>query len=220
MATIHTRTTMTPTKLELLANWLPRQSWYRGPGAPSGLTRAGGFRLDDPAGEVGIEFLLVGADEETTYLVPMTYRGAPLDGADDALIGTSEHGVLGTRWIYDAAYDPVAVPQLLEFLCGGCEAQSQSLSDTPDPSVGRHWGAEGRPAVRGPLSVSDGGPGRTAVAVEVDGRPSSLDLLRVPSAAAPEEAAPGEAVLGSVEADWIRRDGTPTRGTVVVLRSA
>ena len=39
----------------------------------------------------------------------MTYRSGPLDGADDALIGTSEHGVLGTRWIYDAAYDPVAV---------------------------------------------------------------------------------------------------------------
>jgi hypothetical protein len=26
-------------------------------------------------------------------------RGAPLDGADQALIGTSEHGVLGRRWV-------------------------------------------------------------------------------------------------------------------------
>ena len=33
MATIHTGTTMAPTKLELLADWLPRQPWYRGPAA-------------------------------------------------------------------------------------------------------------------------------------------------------------------------------------------
>ena len=157
MATIHTGTTMAPTKLELLAGWLPQQPWYRATGEPPTLTRAGGFRLDDPAGEVGIEFLLVGDGAETTYLVPMTYRAAPLDGADDALIGTSEHGVLGTRWIYDAAYDPVAVTQLLDFLCGGCEAQSQSRSDTPDPSVGRSWTSGGRPTAVEPAR----GLGRT-----------------------------------------------------------
>jgi len=33
--------------------------------------------------------------------VPLTYRGAPLDGAEDALVGTTEHGVLGRRWVYD-----------------------------------------------------------------------------------------------------------------------
>jgi len=213
MSTIHTRTTMAPTKLELLAIWLPRQSWYRDTGAPPALTRAGGFRLDDPAGEVGIEFLLVGDGEETTYLVPMTYRSAPLDGADGALIGLSEHGVLGTRWIYDAAYDPVAVTQVFDFICGGCEAQSQSASDTPDPSVGRSWTAEGRPATPSPLSVSDAGPGRTAIAAELDGSSCSLDLLRVPvSGASPED------LLGSIEADWTRPDGARVRGTVAVVR--
>jgi hypothetical protein len=213
MATIHTGTTMAPTKLELLAHWLPRQSWYRDTGAPPALTRAGGFRLDDPVGDVGIEFMLVGDGETITYLVPMTYRAGPLDGADEALIGTSEHGVLGTRWIYDAAYDPVAVAQLLDFICGGCEAQSQSASDTPDPSVGRHWSSEGRPAGRSPLSVSNDEPGRTTIAAELDGSRCSLDLLRVPAAAVPAEAG-----LGSVEADWTRPDGTTARGTVVVLR--
>jgi hypothetical protein len=212
MSTIHSGTTMAPTKLELLANWLPAQSWYRATGAPPALTRAGGFRLDDPAGEVGIEFLFVGEGEETTYLLPLTYRAGPLDGADDALIGTSEHGVLGTRWIYDAAHDPVAVRQLLVFLCGGCEAQSQSVSDTPDPSVGRSWTSSGWPTVVSPLVVSDH-PGRTTVAVEVDGSSRSLELIRVPSAALP-----GEEALGSVEAGWTRPDGSPVRGTVIVVR--
>jgi hypothetical protein len=76
---------------------------------------------------------------KTTYFVPLAYRGAPLPGAEQGLLGTSEHGVLGLRWIYDAAHDPVAVIQLLEFICGGTEAQHQSESDTPDRSVVRHW---------------------------------------------------------------------------------
>lgn len=92
------RTTLKPTKLELLADWLPKQPWYQGAGTPE-LTKAGGFRLDDPAGEVGIEFMAAtdtSGPEPVTYHVPMAYRGAPLEGApDDALIGTTEHGVLG-----------------------------------------------------------------------------------------------------------------------------
>ncbi|WP_037607814.1 maltokinase N-terminal cap-like domain-containing protein [Streptacidiphilus rugosus] len=140
MAVVH-HTTMSPTKLELLTDWLPGQPWYRG--APSAeLTRAGGFRLDDPAGEVGIEFMIVtvsGADAQPdpteAYLLPLTYRGAPLDGAERALIGTSEHGVLGTRWIYDGTHDPVLLAQLAALLRGEAVAQAQSESDTPDPTV-------------------------------------------------------------------------------------
>lgn len=89
MAVIH-QTTMVPGKLELLAAWLPRQDWHAG-GEASGpsLVKAGGFRLDDPAGEVGIEFMVVrdaAARPVTAYLVPMTYRGSPLAGGDAALI--------------------------------------------------------------------------------------------------------------------------------------
>ncbi|MCW2740053.1 MAG: uncharacterized protein JWR45_475 [Blastococcus sp.] len=188
MATIHT-TTMAPTKLELLTAWLPRQPWYLDTGGPPQSSRAGGFRLDDPAGEVGIEFMLVtdaAGGGETTYLVPLTYRAEPLAGADDALIGTSEHGVLGTRWIYDGAHDPVAVAQLLEFICGRVEAQHQSRSDTLDPSVGRSWAG--------------------------DGEPREVELLRVP-----EPAVPG-AVRGAVEVDWTRPDGSTARGVVAVVR--
>ena len=51
MAIIHD-TTMSPGKLDLLKTWMPAQSWYLGGSAPA-LAKAGGFRLDDPSGEVG-----------------------------------------------------------------------------------------------------------------------------------------------------------------------
>jgi Maltokinase N-terminal cap domain len=132
MAVIHD-TTMQPGKLDLLARWLPRQAWY--PGSTDGLFRAGGFRLDDPDGEVGIEFMVIGVGDDEAYLVPMTYRGAPLTGADDALIGTAEHGVLGNRWIYDGERDPVLHTQLVALVRGEIVAQAQQQSDAPDPTV-------------------------------------------------------------------------------------
>jgi hypothetical protein len=141
MAFIH-RTTMTPTKLELLAEWLPKQSWYAGNAATPELLRAGGFRLDDPQGAVGIEFMVVtdvAAPEPAAYLVPMGYRGTALEHAPgEALIGTSEHGVLGTRWIYDGVHDPVVMAQLRALLRGDAAPQHLSRSDTPDPTVTVH----------------------------------------------------------------------------------
>jgi Maltokinase N-terminal cap domain len=103
MAIIH-NTTMSPTKLDLLAGWLPAQPWYRPAGHEPELARMGGFRLDDPDGAVGIEFMVVtdgSGSGVVAYQIPLTYRAGALAGADGALIGTSEHGVLGRRWIYD-----------------------------------------------------------------------------------------------------------------------
>jgi Maltokinase N-terminal cap domain len=133
MAIVH-NTTMNPGKLELLAAWLPGQPWFSASGREPELTKAGGFRLDDPQGEVGIEFMLV-ADGPVVYQVPMTYHGRELPGAEGRLIGTSEHGVLGRRWIYDGIRDPVLVAQLVALLQGEVEAQAQSVSTTPDPTV-------------------------------------------------------------------------------------
>jgi hypothetical protein len=223
MATIH-RTTMVPGKLDLLGDWLPRQPWYRDAGVPPTLTRAGGFRLDDPAGDVGIEFVFVTdatEGEETTYHVPLAYRGAPLPEAQEGLLGTSEHGVLGRRWIYDAAHDPVAVAQLLAFICGATDAQHQNQSNTPDRSVGRHWASAGRLLAAGSLRVSNTEPERTTVAVDLtDGtsagaRQLSLDLIRVLQHRSVGEEQTG---VGHVEADWTRLDGATARGPVVVVR--
>ncbi|EXG81867.1 maltokinase N-terminal cap-like domain-containing protein [Cryptosporangium arvum] len=133
MAIVH-NTTLVPSKLELLSEWLPRQPWYRGSGTP-GLTKAGGFRLDDPAGEVGIEVMVVvdaASPDVDAYLVPMTYRAAPADGA---LIGTMEHGVLGTRYAYDGFTDPVLRAELAALVRGEVQPQAQSESDTVDPTV-------------------------------------------------------------------------------------
>jgi hypothetical protein len=106
MALLH-KATISPSKLDLLASWLPTRSWYAGPEAAAPVRVAAG-RFDDPAGEVGIEIFLVRGGEGGPVLhVPLTYRGAPLEGAEAFLVGTTDHSVLGKRWVYDAVGDPV-----------------------------------------------------------------------------------------------------------------
>ncbi|MGW4746037.1 maltokinase N-terminal cap-like domain-containing protein [Streptomyces sp. NPDC004290] len=212
MAVIH-HTTMQPTKLELLTAWLPGRPWYAGgPGGPSP-AKAGGFRLDDPAGEVGIEFMAVTdgtGPDALTYLIPMSYRGAPLEGAEDALIGTSEHGVLGTRWIYDGTHDPVLVAQLYALLAGHAEAQAQSVDDTPDPTVAASLD---HAATAAELVRVTEGPDHTDVTVRESGTDTPL-TLRVRRVLRPgEDGGPGR---GRVVAEWTRADGTPARGAVAV----
>lgn len=93
----------------------------------------------------------------------MTYHGRELPGADGRLIGTSEHGVLGHRWIYDGIRDPVLVAQLAALIQGEALAQAQSVSNTPDPAVAS------QPATDGPLAV-------ISSVVSADG-PDGTDLL-------------------------------------------
>ena len=84
MAEIHSGATLSPTKLELLTGWMGRQRWYAAKGSVPQLRRLWSWRLDDPAGQVGVETILV-VDEAgaapVVYQVPLTYRAAPLDGA-------------------------------------------------------------------------------------------------------------------------------------------
>ncbi|WP_329118022.1 maltokinase N-terminal cap-like domain-containing protein [Streptomyces sp. NBC_01465] len=191
MASIH-HTTLTPTKLELLAEWLPVQSWYLGDESATQLSKVGGFRLDDPEGEVGIEFMAVrdvSGGQVVTYHVPFTYRAAPLDGADDALIGITEHGVLGKRWVYDGTQDPVLVQELTALLAGKAVPQAQSISDTPDPSVVTH--------------LEDGA---------LDGL--SIRVQRVLLAG------DGHDAPGHVTAGWTLPDGSTVRGPYVLVLPA
>jgi hypothetical protein len=97
-----------PSKLELIAAWLPTRPWYEGPPEPT-VDRVAACRFDDPAGEVGVETILVRVGDGPTYHVPLTYRGEPLEGGEGSLVGTTEHSVLGKRWVYDACGDPVYV---------------------------------------------------------------------------------------------------------------
>ena len=114
-AEIH-EATLTPGKIDLLRDWIARQEWFAGD--PADLEKVGSFRFVDPDGEVGLETLLVRSGG-VTYQVPLTYRGAELDEAAHSLIGTLEHSVLGTRWVYDAVGDPVYVVELLRVIHEG-----------------------------------------------------------------------------------------------------
>ncbi|WP_250001706.1 hypothetical protein [Actinoplanes sp. M2I2] len=122
MALIH-KATLSPTKVELLAAWLPSRPWYQGEaGAP--VERVASYRFDDPEGVVGIETLLVKAGNGPTYQIPVTYRGGPLEGADEWLIGTTEHSALGRRWVYDATGELVYAEALAQaMLTGSGQAQ-------------------------------------------------------------------------------------------------
>jgi hypothetical protein len=219
MAIVH-KTTLIPSKLELLTAWLPAQPWYLDRGREPVVVKAGGFRLDDPDGEVGIEFMVVtdgSGDGSAAYLVPMTYRASELPGADGGLIGTAEHGVLGRRWVYDGTHDPVLIAQLVSLIQGEAEPQAQSISNTPDPTV------TVMPAVGGYV---------TAIESEIIGNGASGTDLRIGTADA-DGIRRGELVIGlsralrpdgdarSVEpgqpclfATWRLPDGTRVRGTL------
>ncbi|MEO7270158.1 MAG: phosphotransferase [Knoellia sp.] len=138
MAEIHKGASITPTKLELIDAWMGTQRWYAAKGTSPSLRRLASWRLGDPAGEVGVEVLIVADDSgpsPITYQVPLTYRGAPVAGLEGALVGIMEHSVLGTRWVYDAPHDPVYAAQLVELLQGRVRAESTAASDAFDDSV-------------------------------------------------------------------------------------
>ncbi|MER7457868.1 hypothetical protein [Micromonospora sp. NPDC126480] len=116
MALLH-RADLKPNKLELLAAWLPGRNWFAGD-AGAEVTRVAAYRFDDPDGAVGVETLLVRAGAGPVLQVPLTYRGAPLAGGDEWLVGTTEHSALGTRWVYDACGDPVYAAVLADVLRG------------------------------------------------------------------------------------------------------
>ncbi|MDF3290558.1 maltokinase N-terminal cap-like domain-containing protein [Streptomyces silvisoli] len=215
MAVIH-RTTLSPTKLELLTGWLPARPWYLGAaGRTPQLGKAGGFRLDDPKGEVGIEFMAAtdgSGDAPVTYHAPLTYRGAPLDGAEHALIGTMEHGVLGRRWVYDGVHDPVLVAQLLALVMGRAEPHSQSVNDTPDPTVVGHFAESGHTAEVESSAVTDG-PHGTDLLVRTGARELRIRVNRALSA----ERGETPATLGHVAANWQLADGSQARGLFAVV---
>ncbi|MEV4123932.1 1,4-alpha-glucan branching protein [Nocardia sp. NPDC049707] len=173
---------------------MPTRPWYRDSGRAPELSKAGGFRLDDPAGAVGIEFVLVNdsaGPAPITYHVPLTYRGAPLDGAEGALVGATVHGVLGQRWIYDATRDPVAVAQIIALLAGQVQPQAQSTSDAPDPSVVVSIGEPTCAATEFRSTLDT--PIHTDIVVGDDRSVRVERVLRPESATAPNStAAPGE----------------------------
>ncbi|WP_328416985.1 1,4-alpha-glucan branching protein [Streptomyces violaceus] len=213
MAVIH-HTTLTPTKLELLTSWLPSRPWYRGDAAEPKLVKAGGFRLDDPRGEVGVEFLVVtdtSGPRPTSYLVPFAYRGAPLDGAEHALVGTMEHGVLGRRWAYDGCHDPVSLAQLSALIEGRVQAQDQNISDVPDREVTASCTGEGPLPTN--FTATDDRDGTRLTTPQG----TTLHLHRVLQPAPAGPLTPARGATGHVTGSWQLPDGTRARGMLAVL---
>ncbi|WP_425245855.1 maltokinase N-terminal cap-like domain-containing protein [Streptomyces sp. NEAU-NA10] len=217
MAVIH-HTTLKPTKLELLTSWLPTRPWYVGGAGAPRLTKAGGFRLDDPEGEVGIEFMVATdscGPDPVHYLVPLTYRGAPLDGAEHALVGTMEHGVLGPRWAYDGCHDPVLVTQLLALFEGRVQAQAQSVSDAPDREVTRSHTGEGLPSPAAFTTAADDETGTELRAS--DGTTLRLHRVLRPTLDGPPLLPQG--ATGHVAGAWQMPDDTRARALFAVLHT-
>src|SRR4051794_35283701 len=120
MGLVH-HATLAPSKQELVAAWLPTRSWA---GGLEIATKVAEYRFDDPAGDVGVETIVFATADGTTVQVPLTYRAAPLAGADDFLVGTGEHSVLGPRWVYDGCGDPVwAATLATAILTGATQVQ-------------------------------------------------------------------------------------------------
>ncbi|WP_037910712.1 maltokinase N-terminal cap-like domain-containing protein [Actinacidiphila yeochonensis] len=221
------KTTLKPGKLELIAPWLPAQPWYQGadggvPAPGTELVKTGGFRLDDPEGEVGIEFMVatdISGGEPRHYLVPLTYRSAPLEGAEHALIGETEHGVLGHRYVYDGTYDPVLQAELLALLALRSDAQMQSVGDTPDPTVTPLLSGPALPA-QAAVTAVEHGPDGTDLTVETPAfAPFTLHLVRV---LRPEQSAPsGAAPRAQLTAEWCGgQEEERVRGLFAVLHPA
>jgi hypothetical protein len=121
MALLH-NATITPSKRELMTAWLATQAWADGFDPVRTLAS---YRFDDPEGEVGLEAALLADPDGVLVHVPLSYRGAPLEGADAFLVGTAEHSVLGPRWVYDACGDPVWCAELATAISTGGEGVEQ-----------------------------------------------------------------------------------------------
>ncbi|WP_417233749.1 CG0192-related protein [Arthrobacter sp.] len=125
MAIIH-RAQLTPGKQEVVTTWLASQPWSQ-VSAGDTIEMVGAFRFDDPAGEVGIETHVVRRADGRILQVPLTYRGAALQGAERHLVAEMEHSVLGHRWVYDATADPVYAQALASTILRGQAGAEQYL---------------------------------------------------------------------------------------------
>ena len=121
MGFVHVRATVVPSKRELVEAWLPTRPWASGEVISAKVAE---YRFDDPAGEVGVETILWRTEDGGLLQTPLTYRATPLAGGEDFLVGTCEHSVLGSRWVYDGCGDPVWAAAITRaVLTGGTQDQ-------------------------------------------------------------------------------------------------
>ena len=171
MALVH-RATLAPSKQELVESWLTTRSWASDRTVVGKLAE---YRFDDPAGEVGVETILWHTDDGVVLQTPLTYRAKPLVGREMHLIGTSEHSVLGQRWVYDGCGDPVwAATLAAAILTGGIQAQmffeqdGERVDVPPRMQVKGSGSANNPPALTSVDSVTDRGTLTVATAGDLE----------------------------------------------------
>jgi hypothetical protein len=184
MGLVHHTASISPTKQELAEAWVPTRTWGAGRAV---VEKVAEYRLDDPAGEVGVETILWRLDDDSVCQVPFTYRAAPLEGADAHLIDTMEHSALGRRWIYDGCGDPVWAAGLVHAIrTGGTQSQmfieqDGRRIDVPPRMVVHGTGAED--VAPAPVVLGHAVEDATSTSVLVDGRPLVLSRILTPGTA-------------------------------------
>ena len=195
MAKLHVAT-VSPTKPELITQWLSSDPtvW---PLAADGLVALGAYRFDDPAEAVGIECHLLGGSDGSVLHVPVTYRAEPEASLSDHLVGTLEHSVLGTRWVYDGCADPICVGEFLHAMrTGGTQVELIVHTDDgpvvrePNATV-RGSGSEG--AARSPIDSMRLDPHRTGTVIQTGSH--TLNVRRIVDLN--DQSAAGAALLGA-----------------------
>lgn len=129
MATIF-RAELSPSKSEILGDLLAARSW----GERGELELLGAYRFDDPEGEVGVECHLVQVGE-TTYHLPLAYRPAPVEGAEEHLLTTMQHSVLGERFVYDGLGDELVLECFARALTGEQQQAELEIHDEHGAAV-------------------------------------------------------------------------------------
>jgi len=178
MGFVHVRATLVPSKRQLVEAWLPTRPWAFGAVITDKVAE---YRFDDPAGEVGVETILWRTEDGRLLQTPLTYRATPLEGAEEFLVGTSEHSELGSRWVYDGCGDPVwAAAVTRAVLTGGTQDQmvielDGRMVDVPPRMQVRGSGSPGAavPEITSVDAMADGAVARVAAG------PVVLTLARV-----------------------------------------
>ncbi|WP_256839545.1 1,4-alpha-glucan branching protein GlgB [Ornithinimicrobium faecis] len=221
--------TLTPPFAQFLPGWVGSQRWFTGKGRTPSLRRVGGYRLEDPAGEVGIEVHLV-ADESwpspVIYHVPLTYRGEAAPELHTALVATVEHSELGTRWIYDGCHDPVYVQALADLMHSGAHVSGRDEGTDLAGSATTARAAGPRPVVRR-SAVLVGEQSNTSIIVETgepgESAPVIIKVFRVLQAGENPDVAVQSALaeagstlvpqpVGWVTGTWHETDGSSAQG--------
>jgi 1,4-alpha-glucan branching enzyme len=202
-----------PRLQHLLAVWMPRQRWYPAKGRGVGLRLLGVLELpqatDTPTG-VDVEVLVVGLDSGDrldVVQVPLTYRSAPLEGADVGLVGELDVDQ-GHRWVYDGPHDPAYVAALLRSLETPPTAQLPS-SGTPSRVMSREQSNTS-------IVVGADRPDATIVKVFRTLHPGANPDVEVTAALAAGGCDRVAAVRGWSSGSWAGPDGEQVTGHLAV----